>query len=413
MTGGSLTREGTLAVLLARLGGVAGSLVLGQVIIGVAYVVVARALSPAMLGVIATSVAVAAIAATVFDAGLTDFTVREVASGHLEMAEARGLVRTKRRLAVLLVLPVAGVSLVITPTPVLGAILGLLAFATWEAVAANGLLRAQERFARAATGQLVGRGTGLVVVVALQAALPVYALPVGLLVAYVVEAAVGRVSLGRARAPARRQREVWGLYRQGVGYGLTSLAASAQQLATPLVAAGGGAASAGLYAAAARLLGPLGFLPTSLALVGSPWLATAKHDPVALRGEERRILRVAAVACVAPLVVAAAGPYLIPLLLGEQYRASGTVFLILAIGSVFSTANQPLAVILQNRGFQQRVAAAVGIGLGVGLAATFFLAVAGGAVLAAVGFTVSQIYILTHLGATVVRTRAAVPAGGR
>ena len=117
-------------------------------------------------------------------------------------------------------------------------------------------------------------------------------------------------------------------------------------------------------------------------------------------------MRVGAVLCLAPLTVAAVGPLIIPLLLGSDYVASGSVFTVLAIGSVMSTANQPLAIIVQNRGRQRTVAVAVATGLGIGLVATYGLAAVGGAVWAAVGFLVSQLYILVHLGLTVRRLRA-------
>lgn len=396
-----VTGGGTLTVLLGRLGGVAGSLVLSQLILGAAYVVAARGISPAVLGVIATCAAIATVTATVFDAGLTDLMVREVASGQVAVGAARETICAKRRFTVLLLVPPLVGSLFIAPTPVMAVVLGFLGIAVWESQTANGLLRAQERFARAAAGQLIGRTTGLAVVVAVQSVDPELALPAGLLVGFVVEAVADRLALGPPPRGPRSMAVLAGHSRQGIGYGLTSLAASAQQLDTPLVALGTGVTGAGLYAAAGRLLGPLGFLPTALALVGAPWLARARGDAPALHHEERRILRVAAVMCLAPLVAAGAGQLLIPILLGADYRSSGTVFAVLAIGSVFSTANQPLAIILQNRARQRSVAETVAIGLGIGLAATFVLAVAGGAVWAAVGFTVSQVFIFARLGRTV------------
>lgn len=410
-TDATAARGGALGLLIGRVGGVAGALVVGQVITGLTYLLAARTITPATLGTIATCVAIGAVGATVFDAGLTALTVREVAAHAMTWTEARALVRSKRRLSLLLIVPTGAACLLLAPSPAAGVLLGGVGIAMWEAQTANALLRAQEKFARAATGQLVGRAAGLLVVlVSLLLGGALLALPAGLVVSFAVEALVDRVSLGAPAAAPRRQRDVVHVYRQGLGYGLASLAASAQQLDTPLVALGGGATSAGLYAAAGRLLGPLGFLASSLSLVGAPWLARAKQDPTALRVEERRVAKVAAVLCLAPLLAAAVGPFLIPLLLGDAYATSGAVFVVLAIGSVFSTANQPLAMIVQNRGRQRLVAVAVGIGLGVGLAATYVLAIVGGATWAAVGFTVSQLYILAHLGLTVrrLRTEAAV-----
>lgn len=407
--GGAPARSGgALSLLLSRLGGIAGALAAAQLATGLTYVVAARAIEPATLGLVATCVAIATIAAVVFDAGLTDLLVREVAAGRIERTGARAAVAAKRRLAVLPVILVSAATLWIAPDPVSGLLLGFLGLACWEAQTANGMLRARERFRHAATAQIVGRFSGLGVVVIVQFAAPVAALPAALLVSFAAEALIGRLYLGPG-ARATPQREMVGLYRDGVGYGLSSLAASAQQLDTPLVALGGGAASAGLYTAAGRLLGPLGFLPTSLSLVGAPWLARSGADRAALLAEERRVLRIAALLCVFPLLAAVAGPWAVPLVLGADYQLSGTVFAVLAVGSVLSTMNQPLAMIVQNRRRQRSVALAVGIGLGIGLVATYVLAVIGGPVLAAVGFTASQAYILVHLALVARRLRAPEP----
>jgi O-antigen/teichoic acid export membrane protein len=395
-----------LRLLIGRVSGVAGALALSQVLVGLSYVAAARSISPATLGLIATCLAMGTIASTVFDAGLNGLLVREVASGQLTVTDARSVVRTKRRLAGLLLIPTVAVCLLVAPSVVGGLLLGGVGLAMWEAQTANALLRAQERFSRAATGQLVGRATGLVVVSGLVfLGAPIIALPMGILVSFAAEALLDRIYLGPPGARARPQRDAVRLYREGIGYGLAALAASAQQIDTPLVTLGAGASSAGIYAAAGRLLGPLGFLASALGFVGAPWLARAKPEPVQLLKAEDRVLRVAGALCLAPLIAAAVGPFLIPVLLGGEYKDSGVVFFILALGSVLSTANQPLAIIVQNRGRQQVVALAIAVGLGIGLAATCFLAIVGGATLAAGGFVLSQIYIFGHLGLSVRRLR--------
>ncbi len=395
---------GPWRLLVGRVGGVAGSLALSQVVTGLTYVLAARSITPADLGLIATCVAIATIAATVFDLGLSGLIVREVAGHALDMSRARAAVRAKRHLGVVLLVPTLVASLAIAPTRDAGIVLGLLGVLMWEATTANGLMRARERFARAAAAQLGGRGLGLVVVVVLLlVGVTGLALPAGLAAGFAVEALVDHVFLGRDRTGRCTQRELHALHRESAPLGMAALAISAQQLDTPFVAAGGGAVAAGLYAAAGRLLGPLGFLASSLGLVGAPWLARARRDPAALRGEEKRVIKVAAGISLAPLVAAAVAPFLIPLVLGGEYAASGTVFVVLAVGSVFSTINQPLAIIAINRRRQGSVAVAIAIGVGLGLIATYALAVAGGPVWAAAGFTVSQLYILAHLYVTLAR----------
>ena len=60
-----------------------------------------------------------------------------------------------------------GAGVMIAPDLATGLVLGAVAPLVWEAQSANALLRAQERFAQAATAQLLGRLGGLVLVVVL------------------------------------------------------------------------------------------------------------------------------------------------------------------------------------------------------------------------------------------------------
>lgn len=385
-------------LLVGRIGGVAGSLAFGQVLVGLTYVVAARSMSPAGLGLVATCFAISTIASTVFDLGVTTYLVREVASGELDTAGARALVAAKRRWLPLLVVPTTTAALLIMPSPVEGVVLGLVGWLVWEAQTANALLRARELFTRAASAQLTGRAVGLVTTLGLLlAGPPELALAVGLAISFLAEALIDRAFLGGVHAARAGARELWSVQRASVSFGLAALAGIGQQLDTPLVTTGGGLTAGGIYAGAGRLLGPLLFLSSSMALVGAPWLARARNDAAALRVEERRISKLALVLCLGPLLAAAVGPWLIPVLLGAAYAASGLAFSVLAVGAAFSTVNQGMAIVLQNRGAERAVGVGIGVGLVLGLATTYVLAVLGGPVWAAAGFSVSQFYIVAHL----------------
>jgi O-antigen/teichoic acid export membrane protein len=398
-------------LLAGRVGGVAGSLAFGQLLLGLTYIVAARHMDPAGLGLVATCFALSTIAATVFDLGLTTYLVREVAAGDLQMGRARALVAAKRRWLPVLVLPTVAASVLIVRSLPEGIALGLVGWLVWEAQTANALLRAREQFTRAASSQLTGRAAGLVAVVGLLFVGPAeLALSVGLALSFAVEAAIDRTFLGAQRHADVGRPELWAVQRRSVSFGLAALAGIGQQLDTPLVTAGGGLAAGGLYAGAGRLLGPLLFLSSSMALVGGPWLARARQDAAALRTEERRIAKLALVLSLGPLLAALVGPTLIPLLLGAAYTSSGPAFSVLAIGAAFSTINQGMAITLQNRGAERPVGLGIGIGLVLGLAATYLLAIAGGPVWAAAGFSVSQFYIVAHLGRAMRRTRSGANA---
>ncbi|WP_433783413.1 lipopolysaccharide biosynthesis protein [Actinomycetospora sp. CA-101289] len=386
----------------------AGTLVTGQLVLGLTYIVGARSIDPATLGLIATVAAMGQIAATVFDAGFINYSVRETAAARQPVATARALVRAKRRWSVLVLLVGLGVALALAPSLPAALLLALTGPAMWEAQTAHGLLRAAGRFSKASLGQLAGRVSGLAVALAL---VPLGADEVGLAAAipasFAAEALIDRCFLGAPPERATTARELVGHHRESFGFGLANLASQAQQLDTPLVTLGAGAFQGGLYAAAGRLLGPLLFLATSLTLVSAPWLAHAGADPAALRVEERRVVRVGAVLALAPLVAAVAGPPLIPLLLGAEYASSGAVFAVLAVGAAVTTLNQAPAIIAQNRGHQRGVATAIGTGLVLGLVATLVLSALGGAVWAAAGFLLSQAVILVLLCLVVRRARRA------
>lgn len=393
-------------LLVGRLGGVAASLALSQVLVGLTYVVAARGLGPAGLGLIATCFAIGTIAGTLFDAGLSAYLVREIAADRLTLEHARSWVRAKRRAVPVLLLPVVVACVLIAPGVLEGVVLGLVGWVIWEAQTANSLLRSQERFTVAAAAQLTGRASGLLVTVVLVAGSPETALAVGLVASFVVEAVIGRVFLGRAELPVAGQAEMVAVHRRTLSFGLVSLAAIAQQLDQPLVTAGGGAAAGGVYAGASRLLGPLTFLSSSLALVGGPWLARAHADPAALRVEERRIRRLSLVLALGPLAAAGLGPLLIPWVLGSEFTESGPTFAVLAVAAALSTLSQGLAVTLQNRGAERSVGRAISIGLCVNLAGTFVLAALAGPVWAAVGVVLCQVYIVAHLQVAMRRTAA-------
>jgi O-antigen/teichoic acid export membrane protein len=406
-TGRDARRAG---LLVGRVGGVAGSLAAAQLIVGLTYVLAARRMEPADLGIVATCLAVGAISAIVFDMGLTNYLVRDIAGGRSTMDGARALVVVKRRVSPLIVVVTMPICLAITSYPLDGVVLGLLGLVAWEAQTANSLLRALEMFSRAAIAQLTARATGLAATVGLAAVIrPETALAIGLVLGFALEAVIDLAYLGRRHSGRADLRGLLRVNRKAASFGLVSLSAAGQQLDTPLVTIGGGLAAGGLYAAAGRLIGPMLFLSSSMALVGAPWLARVRENPDGLAREERRIVRLSLLLALAPLVVAAAGPLIIPWLLGPRYAASGSVFAVLAVGAALSTLCQGQATILQNRGSEKVVGRSIATGLVVGLVATLGLSALGGPVWAAVGYVVSQLVIVVHLGGRLHAVRRAHP----
>ena len=90
-------------------------------------------------------------------------------------------------------------------------------------------------------------------------------------------------------------------------------------------------------------------------------------------------------------------PIVVDLLLGDAYEDSATVLRILAIAMIPVIVNQPLSTFLQSMGHDKGVSVIILISVAVQLASVFVLGATMGAVGAALGFAVLQVFILGAL----------------
>jgi O-antigen/teichoic acid export membrane protein len=98
-----------------------------------------------------------------------------------------------------------------------------------------------------------------------------------------------------------------------------------------------------------------------------------------------------------PAAAVVLGPFVLPALLGPAFGESGVVFGVLAIGVIISTVNQGCMNIIQNWGRPGAVAVVYACAVPVGLTATFVLAAAGGAAMAAWAFVGTQLVVSAGL----------------
>jgi O-antigen/teichoic acid export membrane protein len=388
-------------LVLSRTAGVAATLALAQSATGAVFVISARHIGPREFGRYSVALSLLAIVVIAFDFGLSALTVRQVAAGRWTAVEARQLVAQKRRWILPPAVLLAGGCYLYLGSFGASLVIAVAFFALWEGLASSSLLRSVGKFMITNVSLLIGR-TSSVAIVLLGTLFNAGGL--GLLASiasgYAIEALLNIAALRRLGYRSQERHSglrFWTSQRAASSFGFTSLSAVAQQLDTPLVAAGGGAVNAGLYAAAGRLLGPLGFMSTAFSSVAVPWLAGASTSRERLRWEERRAQRLAFVLCAGPVLVLIGGPLVLPAILGARFATSADALRILAFGSVFSTLNQAPAAMLQIRGYPRWVATSIASGLSLGLLATYLLARVGGAVDAAWGFTVSQVTILALL----------------
>jgi O-antigen/teichoic acid export membrane protein len=344
-----------------------------------------------MFGRYAAAIALITVICGLFDFGLANWFLREIAAGRRTVAEFEATRRTKARVAPGVAVVVGLLAAGIVRDPLGGVGLAVAFLGMWQATSLNAQLRASGRFAVGIAGQVLGRGAGLAAVaIGLAADGRQYVLGVALAVGWSVEWFVDWFRSRNAESVVNVHAPIGKFQRSAIPYGWTSMAALAQQLDTPLVTIGAGTYATGIYAAASRLLNPLTFPATALGQAAIPSLGQQLGDRDVLLKSERRILRLAALAALVPLAGALLGFWLIPLLLGPDYRQTAGVFAVLAIGGVFRSLNVSLATVIQNRGGQASVARSVAACIFVGLLCTLVLAWVGGAVAAGVGFVITQ-----------------------
>ena len=173
------------------------------------------------------------------------------------------------------------------------------------------------------------------------------------------------------------------VFRKSFAFFINNVTAQISTLDSFLVSAFAGVHSAGLYAAASRVTSPLILIPGTLASTVLPPAARATPGQARTAG-----LRIAMLLPVVLLVVAPVGYFvaepLCVLVYGEQYRAAGRVLSVLVLGIPFAVLAAALSAVLQAQG-QERFVAKVGIGF----ALAFISAIAvGGHVHGAIGAAV-------------------------
>ncbi|WP_431797733.1 lipopolysaccharide biosynthesis protein [Microbacterium kunmingense] len=330
------------------------SAAVSQVLVAVLYILAARSESPAEYGHVVAAIALGTSAIGFVDFGSTSFYIREMASQRMAPGELSRRTATKWTIAI----PLASVTAIVMSmtNPIY-----LISVAIFSAGLINLGLMVPIRAARRgdiAAGLMVGErliaaavffALLLTGVPALQALVPsLISGTVGLaLLAWFITPKSERIHVGSA-----------GLvnpWRGAMFYGIYGLAASAQQLDLPLVAASVGTEAAGVYGAVNRWTQPMGLIATAFSSAAAPFVANA----ASLRDARRLAFRaswILALAILAPVAMILAAPALVLTLLGPSYSQSVALLQLLAAGSILAVLNQPLATILQARKHDRFVA---------------------------------------------------------
>lgn len=310
----------------------------------VALAAVARHLSPAGFGVLNFSNAVVALMIPLAQLGLDSVLVRELVRSPDRTNVLLGTSFVLRAAAgsvfAALIVSISHFSKVVgTAQPALGPMSLIIIVQAGEVADCWFRSRVQSRAVVLIRGTVIVAGAGVkLALVAGGAGLVAFAW------VYTVEATAfvtGLVicsHLGEDRTPPWKFDSATAvkLVREGSGFALagflSGLALRVDQIA---VAGMLGESASGLYYGALRLMEIPVFVATTTAISLFPALATAEDDPVMHAKLEAVFGLMSAIAWLTAIGATTCGPWLIPLLLGEAYRAAWPVFMIQGWAALF------------------------------------------------------------------------------
>lgn len=379
---------------------------LGQIFTILLYLVTARNSSPRDFGLVMSALVGVTLAANLVNFGSNVLFIRELASGTLSDSEFVSRWSSK----VLVALAAAGISvavlsLILRSLP-LATVLGLAASLFLYSVSqtSQAPLQAESRFGLLSVINLVDKGGALTVAVILHLLqVPAHqALPLGIAAgtgsATVLALSCWRPALRRQLSGVRSVRisDLRNPWKGSGHFGASSLLVSSTSADVLVLGALGGPAAAGLYSAVGRWVQPFVLASSAYTQGVFPSVASAPSD----RDGWRRTIhgwRLLWVLLTLVCALIGLGPFLIDLLLGEDYKGSIHVLTVLAIGIPAMTVNQPLYSFLQARGRDVSAARAIAIAIATQFCLVVALAPAGG-VAGAIASAASQWTLLCILG---------------
>lgn len=377
------------SVLLGAAMGVA------QVSTAVTFVLAARAAGVSGMGVIASTVALGALAASLVDFGENAFLLREQAAGRMTDAEFRSRVGGK---LVLLgaFLALAALGHVVWPSfsyvilVMVGTLIPSIAYVA---------LRSSHRVLLLALCMVIDRlaflGGYAVATIALELS-PRASLYYSQIVGGLIAAVVAFVGAPRERRPRFSQAQIRFLWRGTAGYGLSSVAVNAQGLDTVIAAAAAGPSVAGGFGAVNRWIAPIKLVSSTFSLALAPSVAAAKSGKD-VWGRIRGSLWIPSAACLVAVLVGMLADPLVSLLLGSEFSDSVDALRLLAANAALSALSQPIFVVLQNRRRERDVARVMLASVGVQLALVAPLAFVYGAVGVSLAGLCGQVVILISM----------------
>lgn len=334
----------------------------------------ARSVLPEAFGLLSALLGLATFAQTAFDLGIGTYILRERARDPASPGVRAGL-RVNQVTSGLLAIISAGaivlVAVVIDPLFWLMLPLSIWASAERNADTRVGISVADGRAYISVLNLVLRRTIALALFVGLShlGVSGVLAFSLAVSIAALISAVGANVYVKR-HVPAQAA-SMASVIREARPYWLNSAATQARNLDATIVGVTGGAAAAGLYAAASRLTVPLQILPSSMAAVVIPASVKAVRDGQSLRPILRSLLATVGATVVLAALLIVVLPPLIPLVLGENYRGSTVVIQIVVAFLPLTAVASVMSALLQGLGDGRFVAAIAAAATAICLVAVF------------------------------------------
>lgn len=383
-----------LALLVSR--------ALGSALQAVALVLLARSVTPDVFGVVNAVIAVVGIVLVATGLGMSLLVPRARAAGDVDEVAAGLRMNLWSNLGTAVVLVVGlGLYTGLQDLPLGVLLIGLSLALERNVDTILGIPIADGDARTPATSMLLRRTVSLLVLVpALVVGVdPVWAFTCGLLAGGVAaQVHIRRVVVAGGDASAVPSGA---LLRRAAPFLVSNLSAQARTLDTAVVATVLDPASAGAYAAAAKLVQPLLLVPQTLAGVVMP--RAAQMGPAEARHLAGRLVAVSVASVLLVLPVVLLAEPLVVLVMGEQYAGSGPVLAWSVASLPFIAMASSLGALLQGQGRERFVAVVSAVFAVLVVAGIALGAVVGGIVGAAVALSVVAVVRCLVLGGAVVR----------
>lgn len=376
----------------SRFAWTSSSRLLAAVIQAVTLVLLARWTSPAVFGVVAAVLAVASVAQVAFAFGIQTSVVRERARDpHSPLIFASLRLNDQSALLLAVVFgALIGLASLIDPL-----YLQLLPLAVWISTSRNSETWLSIVFADGdvwinAANQVVTRTLALGLFVGLYVAniAPVLAYSISYAVVWLASSVYAHVLVRRRVVVPDRRPTIREVLTHSKPFWMHSLATQGRQLDVVVAALFTTPVQAGYYALASRLVRPFRTLTTSLAAVLLP--SASRRGSFKVVRRIRKLIWLTFLVTTALYVVGALIlPWLVPILLGDEYEGAVLTLQVTVLSLSFGAVVPLLSSVLQGVGLMRFVATISWASTALCLLLVAVGAAAGGAVGAAVGLGVS------------------------